>query len=157
MKIYHSAKNNLYTILILAILGSCIFACSSNKNAAKQVNSTATKPPTELSNSKADKPVMFLKPSSLKIGVHDRLIAKEITVMNRGTGTLTIDKIDGSCGCSKATVTENNIVPMTLGKVILYIDLNGLYDNKNVIEYTFYSNASNSPQILQVKIDTTLK
>lgn len=149
-------------VLFLLFCITLTFSCSSSKTSIQKQtvsnsdNNQTSKSIAPVEKSEA-KPIMVLKPNKFTIGVAERLVAREIKIMNKGNGPLHITKVETNCNCSKATILENDIYPMTTGKAILYMDLNGLYDDKNIIDYEFYSNASNSPELLRVIVDTNIK
>lgn len=100
------------------------------------------------------KPVIAIYPDDMEIEVKDsaRFIVQEVSFYNEGGGILYINYIDGACGCSTSKLLNNNISPTGEGKMILSINLEGVSENNNLVEYLVYSNASNTPVPVRIKV-----
>ena len=99
-------------------------------------------------------PMIEIKPCVFHVKADESgFITKQVKVLNRGGRPLLISKVTGSCGCSKASVQSGLIHPLSVGKIILYINLDGLYDDNRLIEYVIESNADNSPTSIRVFVD----
>lgn len=83
---------------------------------------------------------------------NDNFVTKIFKFYNQGTIALNIYKVEASCGCSNATVLESRILPSDSGRLYLSINLKGLYDERNIVEYKIFSNARNSPATIRIKI-----
>lgn len=93
-----------------------------------------------------------LMPAEIIINDKERLVQKEVKVLNRGGSTLSIKKITSSCGCSSGKILKGKVEPMDIGKLIFSINLDGLYDERNEVQFIIESNASNSPTGFKVKV-----
>jgi|DewCreStandDraft_4_1066084.scaffolds.fasta_scaffold00054_23 hypothetical protein len=82
----------------------------------------------------------------------DHFITRMFKIYNKGKSQLTIYKVESSCGCSNATVLNSRILPLDSGSFYVSINLLGLYDERNVVEFKILSNAINSPTIFKIKI-----
>lgn len=86
-----------------------------------------------------------------------KFVIRELMVYNKGGSPLEIIRAKGSCYCASATVLKSPIDTASSGKIMLYVNLDGLYEANNIIEYTIESNAVNSPTSVRITIlpDTT--
>ncbi len=99
-------------------------------------------------------PMIEVKPALFHVSEDESgFITRQVKVLNRGCSPLRIISVTGSCGCSKASVQTGLIHPLSVGKIILYINLEGLYDDNRTIEYVIESNAMNSPTNIKVIVD----
>lgn len=83
---------------------------------------------------------------------NDNFITRIFKFYNRGSQVLNIYKVEASCGCSNATVLASQIPPSDSGSLYLSINLKGLYDERNIVEYRIFSNSINSPAIIRIKV-----
>jgi len=103
-------------------------------------------------------PMIEVKPCVFYVKADETgFITKQVKVLNRGGKPLMITKVTGSCGCSKASVQSGLIHPLSVGKIILYINLDGLYDDNRMVEYVIESNAVNSPTSIKVFVEKPLE
>jgi hypothetical protein len=103
-------------------------------------------------------PMIEIKPCVFHVKADESgFITKQVKVLNRGGKPLMISKVTGSCGCSKASVQSGLIHPLSVGKIILYINLDGLYDDNRMVEYVIESNAKNSPTSIKVFVEEPFK
>lgn len=94
-----------------------------------------------------------IKPAEFYVDAAEgRFIEREIKLLNTGADNLIIEKVVPSCSCSKGTVLENNIPPMGIGKIRLSINLDGLYDDNNVVEFEIYTNAKEPLHVFKIHI-----
>lgn len=99
----------------------------------------------------AGKPIIFFEKEEYDIGRVKRgqFLKKEITVYNRGKGTLKIERITTSCHCTVLKGFDALIEPSGKGEIVI------LYDAKNYgyFEQIFevFSNDEHSPKILVLK------
>ena len=70
-------------------------------------------------------------------------VVEEVTVLNRGTLPLQIHAVTPSCGCAGATVLENPVQPMNVGKIRLSVNTKSFTDSLNRVEFLVQSNAEN--------------
>lgn len=97
-------------------------------------------------------PVIQIKPDTFEIIIDDttKFSINEVKVLNKGASPLIIEKVQGSCGCSTASIVDAVVYPMTLGKIVLSINMKGLAIGQNYVEYLVYSNAKNSPVSIKI-------
>jgi hypothetical protein len=81
-----------------------------------------------------------------------RFIQKELFVHNKGTDTLIIKAVKGSCYCASSTVLNSIIAPDSTGKILINVNVKGLFEENNVVGYTIESNAQNSPTELLLTV-----
>lgn len=103
-------------------------------------------------------PYLDFEPKELNV-VNDssQFYSAEIKILNRGGGTLRIEKILASCYCSNGYILENDIKFLDTGLVFLNINKKGLEEDQNSVVFTVYSNATNSPSFYIVKFIEALK
>lgn len=98
-------------------------------------------------------PVMLVKPLLINVEHPDsRFIEREVKVFNRGGGSLRILSIAASCGCSSGKTLQSEIHPLEAGRIMLSVNLDGMYEDKNEVEFIIESNAKNSPVIVKIAI-----
>jgi hypothetical protein len=96
-------------------------------------------------------PMIDVKPCEFRVSSDETgFITRQVKVLNRGGSPLRITKVTGSCGCSKASIQSGLIHPLGVGKIILFINTDGLYDENRTVEYVIESNAKNSPTSVRV-------
>lgn len=92
-----------------------------------------------------------LKPDNIVVkDYRGKFYTKEINVLNRGGNSLQISKVTASCKCGMGTIIESQIEPLTIGKILLNINLTAINDEHYEVEFTVFSNASNSPTSIKV-------
>ena len=97
-------------------------------------------------------PFIVVEPPEFEVPKPDgRFITRELKVFNKGAGTLIITKVTAGCYCGMSTVLNSGIAPADTGKIMLYVNLDGTHGN-NIMTYTIYSNAKNSPTIVTLTI-----
>jgi hypothetical protein len=138
-------------IVLFFICLNFTFCTSAGKTQA-----TDEKKNGSLDSSKAA--VIKLFPPSYEVPKPDgNFITEVLKIKNTGNDTLIINKVEGSCYCASSTVLNSRLAPQEEGKIMLYINLKGLYDDKNIVQYTIYSNAKNSPTGLDLTILPAIK
>jgi hypothetical protein len=83
---------------------------------------------------------------------NDNFLTKILKFYNKSNKILYIYNVESSCGCSNATVLASSIQPADSGSLYLSINLKGLYDERNIVEYKIFSNSLHSPSIIKIKI-----
>lgn len=105
-------------------------------------------------------PVIDIKPSYIIARPGDsKFIQREIKVLNRGGSPLYIHGVKPSCGCGSGKVLASPIQPLSIGKILVSVNLDGLYEDKDEVEFVISSNAKNSPVSVKIKIvrDSTIQ
>jgi len=109
-------------------------------------------------------PIIETDPTSFEVSKpkKGKFIIRELYVYNKGGSPLEIISAKGSCYCATATVLQSPIDTAASGKIMLYINTDGLYETYNVIEFKIESNAQNSPTSVKLTVlnpskDTTAK
>jgi hypothetical protein len=105
-------------------------------------------------------PVDSLKPAIIEIKPNrlefpypdDKFITTTVKVLNRGGKPLYINNIETSCKCASATIQQNPIYPVEIGKIYLTLNVEGISDSSYIAEYKIYSNAKNSPVNILLKV-----
>lgn len=97
-------------------------------------------------------PVIAIKPDSFDVALDDttKFVVSEVKILNKGGSPLIIERVQGSCGCATASVIDPVVYPMAIGKMVLNLNVKGLSEGENVVEYLVYSNASNNPVSIRV-------
>lgn len=135
--------NKLYIILIIFLLPV--------SGARGQLYNESTKEPCD---SVKTPPIIDVKPTEFEVTEDETgFITRHVKVLNRGGTPLQIRSVTGSCGCSKASVQSGVIHPLTVGKIILFINVEGLYGENRTVEYVIESNAQNSPVSVRIHVD----
>ena len=94
-----------------------------------------------------------IKPTYIKIKQEGKFVTKELNVLNRGGSLLKIEKIEGSCFCATGNIMNGNVYPMSMGKISLSVNIDGLQGaGSRIIMFSIYSNASNSPYTIKMEI-----
>ncbi len=110
-------------------------------------DSTVVKQKTTVTN-----PIIAFKPEKLIIkNPKQNFISENIGFLNKGIGELRIESIETSCKCASATILNNGIEPMSIGKIRLSINLES--QDGSVYEFYILSNAINSPFTYRVFIE----
>ncbi|MFP4527006.1 MAG: DUF1573 domain-containing protein [Candidatus Kapaibacterium sp.] len=131
-----------YLIVIFA------FIFAANASAQGLFNEPAPNADTSLA------PKMELQPDEIVIDdPPGRFIEYKVKVLNRGDGPLMIERIKGSCSCSSGKAAQSTIYPMEVGELILWINLDGIDGDNNIIEFKIYTNEKNSPSKLYVTVN----
>ncbi len=131
----------LILILILIITSQNVHAQIFNQSEPQQrIDSTLL-------------PVIDIKPAYIiaKAG-KGKFIQREVKVLNRGGLPLYIHSVKPSCGCGSGKVLASPIQPLSVGKILLSVNLDGLYDGRDEVEFVINSNAKNSPVSVKIKI-----
>ena len=119
---------------------------------ASQSQLPTNEPPKEVQDT-TKKAKLKIKPAEFFVDASEgRFIEREVKLLNTGADNLIIEKVVPSCSCSKGTVMENNIPPMSIGKIRLSVNLDGLYDDNNVVEFEIHTNAQNPVHIVKIHI-----
>lgn len=111
-----------------------------------------------------------LKPTTIELIPHifevpkpdGRFVSRELIVKNTGKNLLVISKVAASCYCGSSTVLNSRIEPRQEGKIMLNVNLDGLYGDNNIVQFSIHSNATGSPTginmtILKSQKDSTEK
>ena len=97
-------------------------------------------------------PIIDIIPSEVIIEKDSsKFYVEHVLVLNRGTGTLTMTGITGSCYCSNGVIEKNDVKFLDTGILRLEINKEGLKDDEETIIYSVKSNAQNSPFYLKVR------
>ena len=98
-------------------------------------------------------PIIEVEPASFEVPrPSGRFITKELKVMNKGGGTLLIQNVTTSCYCGMSTILNSRIDSAGEGKIMLYINLDGVHDDNKIMTYTINCNAKNSPKKVTITI-----
>ncbi len=95
-----------------------------------------------------DQPQISLESTNLDLGdvVNGEIIERDLMVRNAGSGTLVVESVSTSCGCTSATLEPMTISPA--GDAILHIEFDsgahGPDENGQLTRQIFIS--SNDPQ-----------
>ena len=140
-----------YLILIIFII-ACFLSQTEAQNPKLALNN-------EAKSDSLPPPVMEAKPSYISVQKPEgNFVSQEIKILNRGGSPLVIKKINPSCSCGSSKVLISTIYPMSIGKIILSVNMKGLHDKANTVEFMVESNAKNSPYKVQIAIiDSTDK
>lgn len=104
------------------------------------------------SKNTVESPIIAFKPAKLIVkNPKQQFISENINFINKGIGELTIESIESSCKCASATILNNGIEPMSIGKIRLSINLESI--DGNIFEFYIRSNANNSPITYRVYIE----
>ncbi len=127
------------TILItfLLIYSGFTFCTSAGKTQTGKDNK-----PGRADTSKAA--IIELSPASFEIPKPDgQFITEVLRIKNTGNDTLLINRVEGSCYCASSTVLNSKLEPGGEGKIMLYVNMKGMYDDKDIVQFIIYSNAKN--------------
>ena len=105
-------------------------------------------------NSDTLKPEIDIIPSVLTVPAPEgQFIMEDFKVLNRGGGVLKITKIDATCSCANGKVLSSNVVPLSVGKIQMTINMDGLDKHHRIVDFTIHSNASNSPFMVRIVVE----
>lgn len=163
------------TLLIISALCVLAFSCSSSKladstankpeaasrgsqaasdPAQRQPSADITSPDKKAVSDSSQMPVIDIRPMVIHAKKSEgRFIQREVKVLNRGAADLKILNVLPSCKCSSATVMDGTVAPMTIGKIRLAINQDGMAANENQIEFLVESNAKNSPVMITIILE----
>ncbi|OGU41908.1 MAG: hypothetical protein A2X61_04590 [Ignavibacteria bacterium GWB2_35_12] len=138
--------------ILLFIFFLIICSCSS----VSRNKETAAK--TTIPIDTANAPVIELLPPLFEIPKPDgKFVTETLTIKNTGKSLLLIERVDASCYCGSSTVLNSRIEPGMEGKILLNVNLSGLFDDNNIVQFTIHSNAKNSPTGLNMTILPAVK
>jgi len=138
--------------ILLFVFFLLIISCSSVSRNKDTVSKTTAPVDTTLA------PVIELIPPSFEIPRPEgRFVTQTLKIRNTGKSKLMIDKVEASCYCGSSTVLNSWLEPQEEGKILLNVNLDGLYGDNNIIQFTIHSNAKNSPIGLNMTILPALK
>lgn len=130
----------------IIVLMFCLFAAFDTE--AQLLNEGAAK------SDSVSTPLIELHPA--KLYVHrpedSRFIIERVSVLNRGGSPLKISRIKGSCYCSTGKILATTVYPMTTGEIELTVNLDGMGEGEDTVQFLIYSNAENSPKAYNLKI-----
>lgn|GEM_PF-4585326 len=99
-----------------------------------------------------DTPIIDIIPKEIAIEKDtSNFVVKNVEVLNRGIGVLSIQSVSGSCSCSNGVIEKNDVRFLDEGKLRLEINKEGLKNNDDTVIFTVVSNAKNSPFFIKVK------
>lgn len=76
------------------------------------------------------------------VDIDSKFVTADIKILNKGQEPLKIYNITGSCKCATTYVNNYIIYPLTIGKVTLNVNLEGLEKSDNTVEYLIETNAT---------------
>ena len=98
-------------------------------------------------------PVATFEPSGIVTEADSSgFVTRIIEVRNTGTGTLTLESINGSCGCAGGSVQTNNAQADSTAKLYLWINTRHFTDTTNHVDFTVGSNAVNAPSVFRITV-----
>ncbi|MGA2297253.1 MAG: DUF1573 domain-containing protein [FCB group bacterium] len=98
-------------------------------------------------------PIIEVEPASFEVPrPTGRFISKELKVFNKGGSTLVIQNVTTSCYCGMTTILNSKIDSASEGKIMLYINLDGVHGDNNIMTFTINCNAKNSPKKVTITI-----
>lgn len=99
-------------------------------------------------------PKIALKPTEIVLKDYkERFYTTQISVLNKGGETLVLNSVTGSCKCATASIQNSTIEPLSSGKIVLNVNTDGFYEEKNTVEYIILSNASNSSISIRITFE----
>ncbi|MBI5326431.1 MAG: DUF1573 domain-containing protein [Ignavibacteriae bacterium] len=81
-----------------------------------------------------------------------RFVTETLKIKNTGENLLVINKVEASCYCGSFTVLNSRIEPGVEGKILLNVNMDGLYGDNNIVQFTIHSNAKSSPSAINITI-----
>lgn len=99
--------------------------------------------------------IIEIKPDSFFVNISEgKYITRNIKVLNRGGEPLYIKSITSSCQCGSSKILAGKVEPLGIGKILLSVNTDGLYDGNNIVEFIVNSTARNSPTQIKFVVDT---
>lgn len=97
-------------------------------------------------------PVIDIVPSTIILEMDTtQFVVVNVTVLNKGVGTLNLSGVNGSCYCSNGVIEKNAIRFLDRGTIRLEINKGGIQNGEDTVIFTVNSNARNSPYYITVK------
>ena len=102
--------------------------------------------------------VIDVKPAKISVERPEgKFITETVKVLNRGSAPLSIYHISPSCKCAHGKILNSTVHPLTIGKIEFSVNLDGLDEEYDTVEFIIESNAKNSPTSVMIKIAETKK
>ncbi len=140
-------KNAVLFVMFILLI-SCSAVCRNKDTVSK----TTAPVDTTLA------PVIELLPPLFDVPKPEgRFVTETLIFKNTGKSLLVINKVEASCYCGSSTVLNSRLEPGKEGKILLNVNLSGLFDDNNIVRFTIHSNAKNSPTGLNMTILTAVK